>query len=80
MSLFNQLGDNHGAEQRQQPNASAALQQLRTDPRSFLQQSGLSIPAGMTDPRQIISHLMQSGQVPQSRYAQALQMLRQGRR
>lgn len=80
MSLFDQLGGNNAAQNQKQPNTQDALKQLRSDPRSFLQQSGLSIPDGMTDPRQIISHLMQSGQVPQSRYAQVLQMPRQGRR
>lgn len=78
MSLFNQLGNNKPTE-NQNTNPQAALNQLRSDPRSFLQRAGLSIPENLTDPQQIINHLLSSGQVPQARYSQALQMLRRGR-
>lgn len=69
MSIFNQLG---------QQNPMQMMQQLRQDPVGMLQRAGLNVPAGMNDPQQIIQHLMQSGQVSQQRYQQALQML--GRR
>ncbi len=69
MSIFNQLG---------QQNPMQMMQQLRQDPVGMLQRAGLNVPAGMSDPQQIIQHLMQSGQVSQQRYQQALQML--GRR
>lgn len=59
MSLFDTLG--------QQP----MLQQLKANPAQILKQRGLSIPDGMTDPQQIINHLIQSGQVGNQR----LQML-----
>ena len=52
------------------------LQQIRQNPAAILQKAGLNIPAGMTDPQQIIQHLMQSGQVSQQRYQQAMQMMR----
>lgn len=67
MSIFNQLG---------QQNPMQMMQQLRQDPVGMLQRAGLNVPAGMTDPQQIINHLMQSGQVSQQRYQQALQMMR----
>ena len=51
MSLFDTLG--------QQP----MLQQLKANPAQILKQRGLSIPEGMTDPQQIINHLIQSKQV-----------------
>ena len=54
------------------------IQQLRRDPAAVLRQRGLNIPAGMNNPQQIVQHLIQSGQVPQSRYMQAMQMM--GRR
>ena len=68
MGLFNQLG--------QQQNPMQMLQQIRQNPAAILQRAGLNIPAGMTDPQQIIQHLMQSGQVSQQRYQQAMQMMR----
>lgn len=80
MSLFDNLGNN---QQQKQPTANqspmAALNQLRGNPAEFLKQSGYTIPDGMSTPQDIINHLLSSGQVPQSRYTQALQMLRRGR-
>lgn len=68
MGLFDQLG--------QQNNPMQMLQQIRQNPAAVLQRAGLNIPAGMNDPQQIIQHLMQSGQVSQQRYQQAMQMMR----
>lgn len=68
MGLFDQLG--------QQNNPMQMLQQIRQNPAAILQKAGLNIPAGMSDPQQIIQHLMQSGQVSQQRYQQAMQMMR----
>ena len=68
MGLFDQLG--------QQQNPMQMLQQIRQNPAAILQRAGLNIPAGMSDPQQIIQHLMQSGQVSQKRYQQAMQMMR----
>ena len=81
MSLFNQLGNNKPTDRQtgnQYTNPQAALNQLRSDPRSYLQNSGYSIPDNLNDPQQIINHLLSSGQVPQARYSQALQFLRRG--
>lgn len=54
------------------------LQQIRSNPAAVLRQRGLNIPDGMTNPQQIVQHLLTSGQVPQARYQQAMQMM--GRR
>ena len=70
MSLFDSLG--------QQMNPMQLVQQLRTNPAAMLKQRGLNIPDGMNDPQQIIQHLVQSGQVPNARLQQAMQMM--GRR
>lgn len=72
--LFNQLG---GAVPQ---NPMQMIQKLRSDPVGMLRSRGLQIPDGMNNPRQIINHLLQSGQVPQSRYAQVLQNMQQLRR
>ena len=70
MSLFDALG--------QQMNPMQLVQQLRANPAAMLKQRGLNIPEGMNDPQQIIQHLVQSGQVPNARLQQAMQMM--GRR
>lgn len=69
MSLFNQLGN--------QPNM---MNQLRANPAAMLKQRGLNIPDGMTDPQQIINHLLQTGQINNSRLQMAQQMMAQMRR
>lgn len=66
MSLFDQIG--------QQMNPMQMLGQLRSNPAAVLQQAGLNIPAGVTNPQQIVQHLIQSGQVGQGRLMQAQQM------
>ena len=71
MSLFN-------SSDTQQMNPMQRLQELKQNPVSVLRQAGLNVPDGMNNPQQIIQHLIQSGQVPQNRYTQVLQML--GRR
>lgn len=72
MSLFDQLG--------QSQNPMQMLQQLRQNPAAVLRKAGLNIPANLNDPQQIVQHLMQSGQVPQQRYQQALQMMNRMKR
>jgi hypothetical protein len=69
MSLFNQLGN--------QPNM---MNQLRANPAAMLKQRGLNIPEGMNDPQQIINHLLQTGQINNSRLQMAQQMMAQMRR
>lgn len=80
MSLFDSLGGGN-QPQSQQMTPQQAMAQLQADPAGVLKQIGLNIPAGMNDPQQMVQHLLQSGQVPQSRFAQAMQMMGQlGRR
>ena len=83
MSLFDSLGGSgQKQEQSSQVAAQQAMAQLRNNPVGVLGKIGLNIPAGMNDPKQMVQHLVQSGQVPQSRLAQAMQMMGQmmGRR
>ena len=74
MSLFNQLGGN--APQ----NPTQIISQLRANPAAMLKQRGLNIPDGMNDPQQIINHLIQTGQINNSRLQMAQQMMAQMRR
>jgi len=76
MSLFDSLGSQKQAFQ----NPAQALQQLRSNPVETLKMAGINIPSGMTNPQQIIQHLIQSGQVPQNRLTQVMQMLHGNRR
>ena len=78
MSLFDSLGKGK-PQQAQKMTPQQAMEQLRSDPSGVLKGVGLNIPAGMNNPQQIVQHLMQSGQVPQNRFAQAMQMM-MGRR
>lgn len=51
------------------------VEQLRNNPSGVLQRAGLNVPAGMNDPRQIINHLLQSGQINNPRLQQAQRLL-----
>ena len=65
MSLYDAI---RGAQQPVQPqNIQQALQQIKQDPRSFVEQAGYNVPAGVTDPRQMVAQLMNSGQIPPQR-------------
>lgn len=57
-------------------NKGPNLNELKKDPVSVLKQAGYNIPSGMNDPRQIVQHLLQSGQVGNGRLAQIQQMAR----
>lgn len=71
MSLFNQLASN----QTQSGNPAQMMQELRQNPATMLKRAGLNVPEGMTDPRQIIGHLMQTGQIGGQRLQMARQMM-----
>lgn len=58
-----------------QPDPRQMLQQIKADPAGMLRQRGLTVPGGMSNPQQIVQHLVQSGQVPQSRLTQLLRMV-----
>lgn len=71
MSIFDSLGGQQqpaqGPQNRQQlQQLQRARQQFNADPVGILRNCGLSIPDGMTDPRQIAMHLLQSGQIGQN--------------
>ena len=55
-------------------NAMQMLQQLKENPVAFAAGKKYQVPAGMTDPNQIIDHLTRTGQIPQSRINDAMNM------
>lgn len=73
MSLFDSLG-------QQQMNPMQAIQQIKSNPAAMLKQAGMNVPDGMTDPQQIVNHLLQSGQVTNQRLQAAQRMMGMMRR
>lgn len=72
MSLFDSLGKK---STQQSTNPQQLLNQLKNNPASTLKQAGLNIPDDMNNPEQIISYLIQSGQVNNSRLQAAQRMM-----
>lgn len=77
MSMFENLGKSSQNQQVQQMNPAQAIHQLKQNPASFLKQAGYNIPANANNPNEIIQHLLQSGQIHQSRLTAAQQMISQ---
>lgn len=67
-TIFQQMQNNQGM------NPMQAISQIRQNPAAFLQQAGFNIPQGMTDPQQMVQHLLQSGQVNGQQLQAAQQM------
>ena len=63
-----------------QMNPMQMLQQLRQNPAQMLRQAGLNVPDNLSNPNDIIQHLMNSGQVSQDAYNRARQIVAQFRR
>lgn len=69
MSIFDSLSgqrQQQPVQPKQQITMQQARQQFNADPVGILRKCGLNIPDGMTDPRQIAMHLLQSGQIGQN--------------
>lgn len=60
-------------------NIFSMLPQLQQNPLGVLMQRGFNIPQNMSDPQQIIRHLMNTGQVSQEQYNNAMRMTSQYR-
>ena len=48
------------------------LNQIKSNPGSFLKQRGINIPQGMNNPNDIIDYLMKTGKVTQAQYNAAV--------
>ena len=75
MSLFDSLGNQPKQQTQQRMTPQQAMQQLRADPAGTLKAAGYNVPAGMSDPQQIVNHLLQSGQVSNPRLQMAQRMM-----
>ena len=57
MSLYDRIGNT-------QNNMQSQLQQLKNDPRQFLQNAGVNVPDQLLgNPQAMVQHLIQTGQV-----------------
>lgn len=65
--LFSMLGSGQ--------NPMQMLTQLKQNPLGLLQRVGFNIPTNITNPQQIVEHLMRTGQINQSQLNQAQQMM-----
>lgn len=70
MTLFEKYG------QQMPQNPTQAIRQMQSDPAGMMQRAGYSIPQGMTDARQIVNHLLQTGQVGNGKLNQLMQIAR----
>lgn len=75
MGLFDRLGGQQGQQQITPDMMRQEIGSIKANPGSYLSQHGFNIPDGMTDPRQITQHLLQTGQVGGGRLQQVMRML-----
>ena len=62
MSIFDSLTDRQGKPQPQLT-MQQARQQIMSNPANILKRAGLTVPANVSDPRQMVQYLFQSGQI-----------------
>lgn len=76
--MFDRLGKKQDQVQAPHTNPRNILADFKNDPKSFFQERNLDVPDNLLDnPGAIIQHLIQSGQLPQSRLGMAQQQLMQ---
>lgn len=74
MGLFDRLGGQQAQQQITPDMMRQEIGNIKANPGSYLSQHGFNIPDGMTDPRQITQHLLQTGQVGGGRLQQVMRM------
>ena len=77
MGLFDSLGQKPVQQAPVQMNPRQMQQEISkisANPNAYLKERGLDIPNGMTDPEQMVKHLLRSGQIggPRAQMAQRL--------
>ena len=79
MGLFDKLGQQPAQGAKQQQFTPDMMRQeigsIKADPGAYLSGRGFNIPQGMTDPKQITQHLLQTGQVGGNRLQLVMRML-----
>lgn len=77
MGLFDRLSrPSQGTQKQVTPDMMRQeIGNIKANPGQYLSRQGFNIPNGMTDPRQITQHLLQTGQVGGNRLQQVMRML-----
>ena len=75
MGLFDRLGGQQGQQQITLDMMRQEIGSIKANPGNYLSQHGFNIPDGMTDPKQITQHLLQTGQIGGGRLQQVMRML-----
>lgn len=76
MGLFDRLSGNAAQGHQVTPQEMRTeMGRIQQNPASYLKQRGFNIPAGMSDPKQITQHLLQTGQVGNPRLQMVMRML-----
>ena len=75
MGLFDKLSQPAQGQQMTPDMMRQEIGSIKANPGSYLSQHGFNIPDGMTDPKQITQHLLQTGQVGGGRLQQVMRML-----
>lgn len=76
MGLFDKLGQQGQSVHPQQipQDIRREAGNLRSDPSAYLSKRGYKIPEGMTDPRQITTYLLRTGQIGTNKLQQLFGM------
>ena len=74
MGLFDRLGGQQAQKQITPDMMRHEIGSIKANPGGYLSQHGFNIPNGMTDPKQITQHLLQTGQVGGGRLQQVMRM------
>lgn len=76
MPLFDRIKPTEQKSERVTPEMMRReIGSIQANPGAYLGQRGFRIPEGMTDPKEITTHLLKTGQVGSSRLSQVMQMI-----
>ena len=75
MGLFDRLGGQQAQQQITPDMMRQEIGSIKANPGQYLSGRGFNIPDGMTDPKLITQHLLQTGQVGGNRLQQVMRML-----
>lgn len=75
MGLFDMLSQPQQGQQMTPDMMRQEIGSIKANPGQYLSGRGFNIPDGMTDPKQITQHLLQTGQVGGNRLQQVMRMI-----
>lgn len=76
MPLFDRIKPTEQKSERVTPEMMRReIGSIQSNPGAYLGQRGFRIPEGMTDPKEITTHLLKTGQVGSYRLSQVMQMI-----